>query len=66
MGHPKYSVFGLLLSLLATQYDPVDRVSAEAKCASTAPLVTALPTGPSGLWGLCVILHTECERPPVP
>jgi hypothetical protein len=55
MGHPKYSVFGLLLSLLATQYDPVDRVSAEAKCASTAPLVTALPTGPSG----CTLADTQ-------
>ena len=55
MGHFQCSVFGLFLSLLATQYDPVDRVSAEGKCASTAPLVTALPTGPSG----CTLADTQ-------
>ena len=55
MGDPQCSVFGLFLSLLATQYDPVDRVSAEAKCASTAHLVTALPTGPSG----CTLADTQ-------
>ena len=37
MGHFQWWVFGLFLSLLATQYDPVNRVSAEAKCASMAP-----------------------------
>ena len=54
MGHLQCSVFGLFLSLLATQCDPVDRVSAEAK-ASTAPLVIALPTGPSG----CTLEDTQ-------
>ena len=55
MGHLQCWVFGLFLSLLATQYDPVDRVSAEGKCASTAHLVTALPTGQSG----CTMADTQ-------
>ena len=55
MGHLQCWVFGLFLSLLATQYHLVDPVSAEAKCASTAPLVTALPTGPSG----CTMADTQ-------
>ena len=51
MGHFQWWVFGLFLSLLATQYDPVNRVSAEAKCASMAPSsLLCQPARPVALW----------------
>lgn len=54
MGHLQCWVFGLFLSRLATQYDPVEGIRRGKVCLH-GPLVTASPTGPSG----CTLADTQ-------